>query len=124
MKQCPWKTLVPDYAAVAKARLHAAAPQGYGCGTQQNPRRFHSQGPGFSQMKLFSCQGCGQLLYFENIRCENCGRPLGYLYDLTEISALDVRPDGGFDVLAAPAKAYKFCSNYDAGMCNWMLPAD
>ena len=75
-------------------------------------------------MKLFSCQGCGQLLYFENIRCENCGRPLGYLYDLTEISALDVRPDGGFDVLAAPAKAYKFCSNYDAGMCNWMLPAD
>ena len=75
-------------------------------------------------MKLFSCQGCGQLLYFENIRCESCGRPLGYLYDLTEISALDVRPDGGFDVLAAPGKAYKFCFNYDAGMCNWMLPAD
>jgi hypothetical protein len=74
-------------------------------------------------MKLFSCQGCGQLLYFENIRCENCGRPLGYLYDLTEISALDVKPDGGFAVLAAPGKAYKFCQNYDAGMCNWMLPA-
>ena len=75
-------------------------------------------------MKLFSCQGCGQLLYFENIRCESCGRPLGYLYDKAEISALDVRPEGGFDVLAAPGKAYKFCHNYDAGMCNWMLPAD
>ncbi len=74
-------------------------------------------------MKLFSCQGCGQLLYFENIRCESCGRALGYLYDLTEISALDVKPDGGFEVLAAPGKAYKFCHNYDAGMCNWMLPA-
>ena len=40
-------------------------------------------------MKLFSCQGCGQLLYFENIRCESCGRALGYLTDLTEISALE-----------------------------------
>ncbi|HEY8254688.1 MAG TPA: putative zinc-binding metallopeptidase, partial [Rhizomicrobium sp.] len=75
-------------------------------------------------MKLFSCQGCGQLLYFENIRCESCGRALGYLTDLTEISALDVKPEGGFEVLAAPGKAYKFCHNYDAGMCNWMLPAD
>ena len=27
-------------------------------------------------------------------------------------------------MLAAPEKAYKFCLNYDAGMCNWMLPAD
>ncbi len=27
-------------------------------------------------------------------------------------------------VLAAPGKTYKFCQNYDAGMCNWMLPAD
>ena len=44
-------------------------------------------------MKLFSCQGCGQLLYFENIRCENCGRALGYLPDMTEISALDAKPE-------------------------------
>ena len=75
-------------------------------------------------MKLFSCQGCGELLYFENIRCENCGRALGYLADLTEISALDPLPEGGWNVLAAPRKAYKFCRNYDAGMCNWMVPAE
>src|SRR5271156_843372 len=43
-------------------------------------------------MKLFSCQGCGQLLYFENVRCENCQRLLGYLSDITEISALDPLP--------------------------------
>jgi hypothetical protein len=75
-------------------------------------------------MKLFSCQGCGQLLYFENIRCENCGRALGYLTDLTEISAVEAQEDGSWLVLAAPAKAYKFCNNYNAGMCNWMVPAD
>jgi hypothetical protein len=75
-------------------------------------------------MKLFTCQGCGQLLYFENVLCESCGRALGYLADMVEISALDVRPDGGWLTLAAPDKAYKFCRNYDAGMCNWMVPAD
>ena len=75
-------------------------------------------------MKLFTCQGCGQLLYFENVLCESCGRALGYLTDLTEISALDADPAGGWKVLAAPAHAYKYCHNYDAGMCNWMLPAD
>jgi hypothetical protein len=75
-------------------------------------------------MKLFTCQGCGQLLYFENVRCENCGRALGYLTDLTEISALDPVEGGGWTVLAAPQKAYKFCKNYDAGMCNWMVHAE
>ncbi len=75
-------------------------------------------------MKLFSCQACGQLLYFENVRARHCGRALGYLPDLTEISALDPIEGGGWTALAAPGKAYKFCHNYDAGMCNWMLPAD
>ncbi len=75
-------------------------------------------------MKLFSCQGCGQLLYFENVRCENCGRALGYLTDIAEISAIEPMKDGGWTMLADPGKAYKFCLNYDAGMCNWMVPAD
>src|ERR1700735_2831891 len=76
-------------------------------------------------MKLFSCQGCGQLLYFENVLCESCGRALGYLADLTEISALETKEkQGGWRVLAAPGKAYKFCRNYDAGMCNWMVRED
>jgi len=75
-------------------------------------------------MKLFSCQGCGELLYFENIRCENCGRALGYLTDISEISAVDANEDGSWTVLAAPEKVYKFCNNYNAGMCNWMVPVD
>jgi hypothetical protein len=74
-------------------------------------------------MKLFSCQSCGELLYFENIRCENCGRALGYLTDINEISALDPTSDGGWLVMAAPARTYKFCRNYAAGMCNWMVGA-
>ena len=75
-------------------------------------------------MKLFSCQGCGQLLYFENYRCESCGRALGYLPDINEISALDAKPDGGWTALAAQGVAYNFCRNNEQGVCNWMVPAD
>src|ERR1700760_4013449 len=75
-------------------------------------------------MKLFSCQACGQLLYFENVRCENCGRALGYLPDLNEISALDPAEDGGWEVLAAATGRYKFCRNNEAGVCNWMVPVE
>jgi len=71
-------------------------------------------------MKLFSCQECGQLLYFENWRCEACGRLLGYLPDHGEITAL--AEDG--TALAAPGRAYKFCKNNGLNVCNWMVPAD
>ena len=54
-------------------------------------------------MKLFECQHCGQLLYFENTRCERCGHVLGYLPELTLLSAL-VPEDGAWRPLAAPAQ--------------------
>ena len=70
-------------------------------------------------MKLFSCQGCGQLLYFENWRCEACGRLLGFLPDRCEVTALEA--DG--TALAAPETPYKPCKNNALGVCNWMIPA-
>jgi hypothetical protein len=73
-------------------------------------------------MKLFACQACGQLLYFENLRCGHCSRALGYLPDLGTMSSLEPKSDGGWTVLAAPQKAYKFCDNARYGVCNWMLP--
>ena len=39
-------------------------------------------------MKLFKCQYCGQLLYFENDKCEKCGRRLGYIASAETLSAL------------------------------------
>ena len=76
-------------------------------------------------MKLFSCQGCGELLYFENYRCGNCGRALGYLPDINEISALDLDEDAtNWIVLAARGVAYRFCRNNVDGVCNWMVLAD
>ena len=73
-------------------------------------------------MKLFSCQACGQVLFFENVRCEHCGRTLGYLPDLGTMSSLEPKSGGGWTVLVVPERAYKFCDNARYGVCNWMLP--
>ncbi|KAA2214763.1 zinc-binding metallopeptidase family protein [Teichococcus oryzae] len=40
-------------------------------------------------MRLFSCEVCGQLLYFENTQCMRCGATLGYLPNKNRLSALD-----------------------------------
>src|SRR5579859_2626827 len=73
-------------------------------------------------MKLFKCQHCGQTLYFENVRCENCGHRLGYLPDIGVMSA--VREDGGnWAALANPSQPYRFCANWESYACNWMVPA-
>lgn len=47
-------------------------------------------------MMLFECQHWGQLLYFENTRCERCGHILGYLADRTILTALTADTDGGW----------------------------
>ena len=51
-------------------------------------------------MKLFKCQNCDQLIYFENTRCERCGHALGYLWEQRELSALTLTPSGDWAALA------------------------
>ena len=61
-------------------------------------------------MKLFTCQHCGQLLYFENTACERCGRALGFLPELTNLSALE--PEGELTRLGVPP-LWDFVRNED-----------
>jgi hypothetical protein len=75
-------------------------------------------------MKLFECQNCGQLLYFENTRCERCGHVLGYLPESAVLSPL-TRADGGrWRPLAAPETLFQLCTNAGHDACNWLVPAD
>ena len=43
-------------------------------------------------MKLFKCQHCGQLLYFENDHCEQCSHRLGFIPEVMNLSAME--PEG------------------------------
>ena len=75
-------------------------------------------------VKLFECQHCGQLLDFENTRCERCGHVLGYLSAQTILSALEPVDGRLWRPLAMPEQLHRFCANavYDA--CNWLVSAD
>ncbi|MCG6941421.1 MAG: putative zinc-binding peptidase [Thiohalocapsa sp.] len=45
-------------------------------------------------MRTFSCQVCGQPVYFENSICTHCGTTLGFLPDRLRLSALQQESDG------------------------------
>lgn len=78
-------------------------------------------------MKTFHCDKCGQLVFFENVRCENCGAMLGYQPEHRTISSFEPAGEGLWRSLN-PANAgllYKQCINYSQeDVCNWMLPAE
>lgn len=72
-------------------------------------------------MKLFSCDHCGHLVYFENDHCERCGRMLGYVAEDNALVSLD----GGPELFTAPAlqgRAFRYCANAAHAACNWLVP--
>ncbi|HVQ14539.1 MAG TPA: putative zinc-binding peptidase, partial [Vicinamibacterales bacterium] len=84
-------------------------------------------------MKLFTCPSCKQVLYFENTRCEQCGRRLAYLPELNTLSSLEpadgAKPEAVAEFVAlAPAAAgqrVRLCRNYEEhDACNWAIPAE
>ncbi|HLG82830.1 MAG TPA: putative zinc-binding peptidase [Bradyrhizobium sp.] len=74
-------------------------------------------------MKLFVCQACGNVLYFENRICTRCAHRLGFVPEQTLLSALE--PDGErFATLADKRRGRAFCANAAHDACNWLVPPD
>jgi hypothetical protein len=74
-------------------------------------------------LKLFECQNCGQLIYFENTQCERCGHALGFLPSLAVMTALRPNGDGSYVPLAGPSARVCYCANRQHGACNWLVDA-
>lgn len=73
-------------------------------------------------MRLFECQNCGHVLFFENQRCGRCGDRLGFVPKLATLSALE--GDGPVcTALATPGEEWRFCANAEYSVCNWLVPA-
>ena len=72
-------------------------------------------------MKLFSCQNCQQVVYFENTSCERCGHTLGYIPELETVSAVE-RQGIAWRALADTKRSYRFCANWELNACNWLVP--
>jgi hypothetical protein len=71
-------------------------------------------------VKLFECQNCGQVLFFENTHCERCKLNVGYLPHKETMSA--VKPEGAnWIALADPQQQYRYCANWELHACNWLV---
>ena len=80
-------------------------------------------------MKIFHCDHCDNLVFFENTQCVNCGHVLAFLPDLVEIGSLEPAADADSrwksPLAAAEGHTYRLCENYrDAQVCNWAVVDD
>jgi hypothetical protein len=58
-------------------------------------------------MRAFACRNCGQLVFFENDACLNCGTALGFDWPTRELLTLfESRPR---------------CANAELAACNWLV---
>ncbi|MDB5309046.1 MAG: hypothetical protein JWO38_3248 [Gemmataceae bacterium] len=78
-------------------------------------------------MKVFRCDHCRHLAFFENVRCVSCDHPLAFLPDLGVTGSLD--PAGGdrwkTPIARAAGRTYRLCRNYSTeSVCNWAVPAE
>jgi len=76
-------------------------------------------------MKLFTCSHCAQPVYFENYICLKCNAALGF--DAQQMQLIALQPAAnGYTLLTQNGEinttAYKYCSNKQFNVCNWLLP--
>jgi hypothetical protein len=75
-------------------------------------------------MRLFKCQTCGQLLYFENTKCERCSHVLGY--EPGQATLLSLEPGDETDsgqLWTSGSTSWRFCENARHQVCNWLIDA-
>ncbi|WP_176085964.1 putative zinc-binding metallopeptidase [Martelella sp. HB161492] len=75
-------------------------------------------------MKLFSCDHCGQTVYFDNQNCVACGHRLGFDPEEMRMHALEGADEGRWKSRSAAGEMFRFCANADAGVCNWLVPSE
>src|SRR5262245_38591611 len=78
-------------------------------------------------MKIFHCDQCQNLLFFENTVCVKCSRALAYPPDLGEICSLDAVTEESWapGIPGAQDVRYRVCRNYLAeNACNWAVRAN
>lgn len=77
-------------------------------------------------MKVFHCDRCSQVVFFENSQCVSCGARLAYVPEAGLIASL---PDGAgetwtSDNAALSGQTFRLCQNYtDHQTCNWAVVA-
>ena len=74
-------------------------------------------------MRVFNCDSCGQLIFFDNSKCLRCEASLGYVHAQRDVIALTEVGVNRFVDLATPAQAWQRCATVTVTGCNWLVPA-
>jgi hypothetical protein len=75
-------------------------------------------------VKTFKCGACGNTVFFENVKCLNCGHLLGFNSARLEMIAL-ANVDGALrDVRRVAGPLLSYCANAAHSVCNWLVRAD
>ncbi len=75
-------------------------------------------------MKAFQCDHCGGLVFFENVQCLKCGRALGFIPELIDLSTLEPASADTWRAIAPAAQGsiYRQCRNgTQHQICNWLV---
>ena len=76
-------------------------------------------------MKIFHCDHCGALVFFENVQCVSCGHTLAFLQDARTVCSLEQAGSGHWRSPFNQNREYRLCSNYSQeNVCNWALPIE
>src|SRR3954468_5160145 len=75
-------------------------------------------------MKVFHCDHCGHLLFFENTVCLHCERRVAFMPDLGVVGSLDADAADATlwrsPLTQAAGRGYRLCRNYNVEEgCNW-----
>jgi hypothetical protein len=73
-------------------------------------------------MRVFTCESCGQLVFFDNSQCLRCETALGYVHSRRDVIALTEVADGRLVDLAQPAGTWQRCATWNLTGCNWLVP--
>jgi hypothetical protein len=75
-------------------------------------------------MKVFHCDHCGQLVFFENTTCLNCAHLLAFLPGIADLSAMEAVDATLWKSLTQNgSRKWRLCTNYSReNVCNWAIP--
>lgn len=78
-------------------------------------------------MKVFHCDHCDHLVFFENTQCVVCGHRLAFIPSMIDVGSLDSLDDmlWSSPLTQDEGRRYRLCRNYtEASVCNWAVEAD
>jgi hypothetical protein len=85
-------------------------------------------------MRVFNCDHCGHLVFFDSVQCLHCGSALAFLPDQLTMAALTPAPQDGPDLWRRlgergtaqySGRLYRMCHNHTAfEACNFAVPSN